>query len=118
MFFRLSLLIGLVFCCSSVALGQRATIHGLVRDQSGKAIPLVQVFEKGNRANGTASDDNGRFTLSIPGDQDILIILKSTGVNESEKTVHLKSGEIRDLEITYDPAVELDQFIIVDTRER
>ena len=56
-----------------LVLGQAKRVTGRVTDQNGNAIPLASVTVKGS-ANGVAADDNGRFTISVPGPNSVLVI--------------------------------------------
>jgi hypothetical protein len=117
MFFR-SLFTLFLLSSSFVAFSQKATLKGYVRDQAGKSVPSVLVWEKENKANGTVSNDDGFFQLSIPGDAAVTIVFKAVGSDPSEKVVMLKSGEVNEVNIVYDAGVTLDTFTIYDKRDR
>ncbi|MDE5611530.1 MAG: TonB-dependent receptor, partial [Odoribacter sp.] len=44
---------------------KRLTVKGVVKDESGETIVGASVFEEGNVTNGTVTDVNGNFTLTI-----------------------------------------------------
>jgi TonB-dependent starch-binding outer membrane protein SusC len=50
---------------------QERTVTGVVSDQDGQPLPGVSIIIKGT-TQGTVTDVNGEFTLSIPGDADAL----------------------------------------------
>ncbi|MEQ1587545.1 MAG: carboxypeptidase-like regulatory domain-containing protein, partial [Cyclobacteriaceae bacterium] len=58
----------------SVACAQQRTVTGKVSSSDdGSALPGVNVLEKGT-TNGTVTDSNGQFSLSIPSNGGILVI--------------------------------------------
>lgn len=76
----------------------KSQIKGLVKDELGDALPGASVLEKGT-SNGTQTDANGVFTISVASDQVILIIsyigyetkeINATSI--SEVTVHMKKS--------------------------
>lgn len=57
---------------SSTEAAQPITISGRVTDDSGEPLPVVTVLEKGT-TNGTVTNLEGRFTISVSGRQSILV---------------------------------------------
>ncbi|HRP33811.1 MAG TPA: SusC/RagA family TonB-linked outer membrane protein [Agriterribacter sp.] len=56
----------LLLACSTMALGQaQKTVTGVVRDDSGAALPGVSINEKGNKSVGTTTDNDGNFSISV-----------------------------------------------------
>jgi TonB-dependent starch-binding outer membrane protein SusC len=51
--------------------GQTLTIHGSVKDETGSPLPGVTVVVKGT-SNGTSTDINGNYSISVPADAKIL----------------------------------------------
>ncbi len=43
----------------------RITVKGVVCDAEGVTVPGAYIIEKGNQSNGTVSDNDGKFTLSV-----------------------------------------------------
>lgn len=74
----------LVFCfCSIVTLAQTGiTVSGLVKDEKGQALKGVSVTVKGG-TGGTATDDNGKFSLRVPG-RDATIVFSYVGYDPQE----------------------------------
>src|SRR5882762_11773482 len=61
----------LLVILSSAANSQTLLVKGKVVDETGSAIPGVNIVIK-STANGTVSDQNGEFTLNVSGDNDVL----------------------------------------------
>lgn len=61
------------FAAIAGALAQSFSVTGKVVDENGQALPGVTVLEKGSVANGTATDTDGNFTLSVPGGDATLV---------------------------------------------
>ena len=60
----LPLLLGLFLSVGAYA--QQITVKGFVKDATGLEVIGANVVEKGNAGNGTITDLNGNFTLSVP----------------------------------------------------
>jgi len=72
--FRYQKIVMLFFMLSIVhlsALAQGVTISGLIKDNNGVTMPGVTVAVKGT-STGTASDIDGRYTITVPNRQSIL----------------------------------------------
>ena len=68
-----------LFCLLFIALlatsfvnGQSKQITGVVRDKDG-SLPAVSIVEKGT-SNGTLTDENGRFKLTLRGTSNIIVV--------------------------------------------
>lgn len=95
---KLSLTALLALLVASIALGQERVVSGTVTDESGSAMPGVNVLIKGTNV-GTATDANGQYRLSVPSDQSVLVIT-FIGYRSKEVTVGQQS--------TVDVALEAD----------
>src|SRR5687768_13158458 len=51
---------------------QAITVSGTVNDETGQALPGVNVVEKGT-TNGTTTDATGRFSLNVQGESSVLV---------------------------------------------
>ena len=78
----------LLFCLllgmAATAVAQVTTLKGVVTDKSGNPLPGVTVMETGT-SNGTATDDNGAFTLRVAS-PDTPISVSSIGYSTIETT--------------------------------
>ncbi len=84
---KISTLLILLCCLSSVA-----QIKGTVKDNNGKPLPFVNIFEE-NTYNGTTSNEQGKFELNIriPGKHNI--IFQYLGYQTSKQVVDLDKTE-------------------------
>jgi hypothetical protein len=84
---KISTLLILLCCLSSVA-----QIKGIVKDNTGKPLPFVNIFEE-NTYNGTTSNEQGKFELNIriPGKHNI--IFQYLGYQTSKQVVDLDKTE-------------------------
>lgn len=70
----------------SVAFAQGRSVSGQVMDsKTGEPVPAVSVFVKGT-TTGTVTDVNGKFTLTVPGD-DAVLVFQSVGMVSQEVAV-------------------------------
>src|SRR3569832_731300 len=78
---KLSLLLGVVFLCLQQSAQQR-TITGKVIDDKGNPIQGASVLVRGTK-NGTSTQQDGSFTLSVPANA-ISLIISAVGVADQE----------------------------------
>ena len=63
---RTSLLFLLAAMISLSVSAQNVTVKGTVKDKTGETVIGASVVEKGNTGNGTITDIDGNYTLSVP----------------------------------------------------
>ncbi len=69
----------------SIASAQQKTVSGRATDANNQPVPNASVVVKGT-TNGTTTDEQGKFTLTVPNDQSILVI-SSIGLDTKEVSV-------------------------------
>ena len=79
------LLIVFSFCSSSL-LAQQKAISGIIKDVSGPVVG-ASITEKGRSTNGTSADESGRFTLTLRGTSNVLVV---SAANHQSIEVDLK----------------------------
>lgn len=70
--FRYVIILALAMCLTS-ALSAQISVQGKVKDNNGQALSGVSVVVK-NTSNGTTTDANGSFSISVPHASSILVI--------------------------------------------
>lgn len=91
---KIILFFQIIFTLLPVALyAQNTTVTGKVRDIAG-ALPGVSVVEKGFPTNGAISDVNGRFSLTLKGQSNIIILRFIGYVNQEVKVSDNKTLDI------------------------
>ncbi len=104
---RLSLSLALLLMLSSAVLAQERVVTGTVKDENGESMPGVNILVKGT-ASGTASDADGKFSISVPGD-DAVLVLTFIGYTTKEVSV----GSRTNIEESLAPdAVSLDEVVV------
>lgn len=101
---------GLVVLFQLVALigfAQTATIRGTVIDLESKPAAGTIIREKSNPSNGTAVDAFGRFSINIPAGVDIVLEFTFFGNKKEEQTFRLSPGEVKEINVMIDNAVEI-----------
>lgn len=68
---RVTLMIGIMI--ASTSLYAQKSVSGSVLDETGAAIPGVSILEK-NTTNGTTTDTEGKFSLTLRSDEPVLIV--------------------------------------------
>tara|TARA_R110002012_G_scaffold216372_4_gene387480 strand:- start:4021 stop:7080 length:3060 start_codon:yes stop_codon:yes gene_type:complete len=86
---------------------QDKVITGKIVDTSGEAMPGVTVIQKGT-ANGTASDIDGKYTLSVP--EGATLVFSFIGYSSVEKQV--SSSNVLDITLQVDES-ELEEVVVI-----
>ena len=69
---RTALLTLLVALISLSVSAQNVTVKGTVKDKTGETVIGASVVEKGNTSNGTITDIDGNYTISVPANATIV----------------------------------------------
>lgn len=86
---------------------QQRNLTGVVKDKSGETIPGANILVKGT-ANGVVTDMDGNYTISIPGNQAILVV-SFIGY----KTQEFPVGKNTSLDVILSSTVEqLDEVVV------
>jgi len=102
----LLLLLVLVLSLPLLVFSQSRQITGRITDQKGDAVPLASITVKGTNV-GTAADDNGRFSISVPGNNAVLVI---SSVNF--QTMEIRVGSSNDLAIELSGGTTLSEVTV------
>lgn len=81
------------FSITSVA-QNKATVVGQLLDDDGKAIEVANISVLGT-GYGTYSDDQGKYSLEVPAEQDIKIVFSHVNHVQQSIELNLKSGETK-----------------------
>jgi hypothetical protein len=81
------------FLCSFVfAQSNNATLKGIITDQNGKPLDMVNIALK-DYALGTSSKRDGTFILRVPAQKNIVIVFSSLGYSQVTDSIFAKSEE-------------------------
>lgn len=92
----------------NIAQQQTKKITGIVKDSEGETIIGANVREKGSNSNGTVTDIDGKFTLTVP--QGATLVFSYIGFNTQEVAVGNKS--VLNITLTNDVKA-LDEVVII-----
>ena len=105
---RAALLSFLVALISLSVSAQNVTVKGTVKDKTGETVIGASVVEKGNTGNGTITDIDGNYTLSVPAHA--TIVFSYVGMATQEVAV---KGKTR-IDITMeDDAQALEEVVVI-----
>ena len=105
---RAALLSFLVALISLSVSAQNVTVKGTVKDRTGETVIGASVVEKGNTGNGTITDIDGNYTLSVPAHA--TIVFSYVGMATQEVAV---KGKTR-IDITMeDDAQALEEVVVI-----
>lgn len=100
------LLVTLFSFCVALASAQKRTVTGTVKNDKGEVLVGASVVEKGTR-NGTTTDVNGGFSISIPPNSKLIISI--VGYNPVDVSVEGKNN----IEVTLQPeSTELTGVVV------
>ncbi|MEO6406681.1 MAG: SusC/RagA family TonB-linked outer membrane protein [Ferruginibacter sp.] len=94
------------FLIPSIALSQGRSISGKVTDQKGNPIPQASVTVRGSNI-GTSANDNGIFTISVPGNSSVLVI-SSVGY----QIIEMRVGSSNNLSVVLQDASSMSEVIV------
>jgi hypothetical protein len=94
-------------------LAQQATVKGTVLDNSRQALELATIGIKG-RTTGTQTDAQGRYSLQVPANEELTIVVRYLGFKIQERAVRLETGQELSLDFVLEP--DPQQLRQVDVR--
>lgn len=90
----------LMFTCVHInLLAQEATVKGYIYNkESKKALPDITIAVKGIPGFSN-TDSTGKFSLNVPAERDIIIVLKNIGFKEVNLKRNYKAGSVNELNV-------------------
>ncbi|MGF7139781.1 TonB-dependent receptor [Roseimarinus sediminis] len=110
------LILVVFFATSHDTFGQtsNATLFGVVRDEAGKPVEMVNVALK-NYPFGTVSNRKGEYLLRVPTGREIVVGFSSLGYELAEIKITLSSDENHEYNVTLKAKSEaLDEVVVTD----
>lgn len=101
----LSLLVTMISLSVSA---QNVTVTGTVKDKTGESVIGASVVEKGNTGNGTITDIDGNYSLSVP--SNATLVFSYVGMTTQE--VHVKGQTIVNVTMS-DDAQALEEVVVI-----
>ena len=83
-------------------------VSGVVTDKNGEPIPGANIIEKGNPTNGTITDVDGNYTLSVSGNS--VLVASYIGYNRIE--IQVKDRSVVDITLSEDTQA-LEEVVVV-----
>ena len=107
-----------ILLSSQAVLAQQGIISGIVKGTENQPLQFVNIAVKGTTAGVTTGKD-GRFELSVPANQEIVILFSYIGYEKDSITVRLKQNEQKNLDHTLQPSsTQLESIEIRDQQLR
>ena len=91
-----------------VALQTKKNIKGVVTDKNGEPRPGVNISEKGNPTNGTITDVDGNYTLSVSGNS----VLAASYIGYNRIEIQVKDRSVVDITLSEDTQA-LEEVVVV-----
>lgn len=97
---------------------QTAVLYGVVTDEQGRGVELVNVAVQGT-SFGTSTNPDGKYELEIPAGSRQLVVFSNVGFDLLKKSVNLSVGERREMNVLLKKkANTLTEFVKRDDRVR
>jgi hypothetical protein len=106
----------IVAATSAFPQSNNATLRGIIRDQDGQPLDMVNIGLK-DYPLGTSSNRDGRFLLRIPAEREVVLVFSSLGYRTFTDTLNVRPEENITLEIVM-PATDLELAEVVVTEQR
>ncbi len=100
-------LLALFLCISGTMFAQGIKVSGTVKSPDGETIPGVNVYQKDKPQKGTTTDLNGKYEISVAG-QEAILVFSSVGMATQEITV----GNQTSLDVAMKVGIQLDEFVV------
>ena len=97
----------LMFACVAMMAQSTKTVTGVILDNAGASVIAASVVEQGNTSNGVITDQDGNFTISVPGGARLVI----SSLGYATKVVEV--GNQTSLTIVLDEDTELLEETVV-----
>lgn len=94
---------------------QTAVVKGTVRDSAGALVHDAQVIYVGSTVAPTFVDANGNYSITIPANKKVTIVVHCVGFREIRKDVFVNAGEERQLNFSLSPNPTGEVIIHGDT---
>ncbi len=112
------IIILLVFALSMRAQNtQQATLKGKLTDKEGKPIDFANIFVK-NTKKGTSTNKYGEFSLKIPANKNLTIIISHLEYLSDTLTVNLKPGQVKTINKKLSTNYNIISDVVVEDKEK
>lgn len=102
----------LLCCLPPVRAQQEIRISGKVTDTLGQPIELVNVVLKDMSQKGTTTNENGAFFLSVPANQEVVLLFSCVGYVTVERKLFVRNGKNPFLLVQLEPdAIQLKPVV-------
>ncbi len=99
-------------------LAQQGTVEGIVLDSTDSPVELANVSVLGEK-KGSTTDSDGKFTLRVPAEKEITLVISFIGFSERRIPMELQEGETRTVTVTLESiSTTLPGFEVRDERLR
>lgn len=120
-FTQLIIFLGTILLTGNLCLAQpKAYLSGRITDPDGQPVMLAAVgIVNLDRPIGTATDNQGYYTLIVPAEKELKLSIQHTSFKVVEKTVKLKAGEKKTMDIRLETGiVQMDAIEVQGSRNR
>ncbi len=109
-------LIFVFFLCALSAFSQKATVFGVVTDQNGNALELVNVTVAG-LPGGTSTSADGSFELSVPAGKQIDVVASYIGFSHAIHPMTPVAGERYNIDFTLSTEAQILPDVIIEDKQ-
>lgn len=107
-----------VFIASSSSAQEFAEVFGQIRDAKNQPVSLVNIAIAG-QTGGTVTKADGSYSLKVPANREITLVISFVGFNAEKVKVSLKNGERKELSRRLtESTTQLPDFVVEDKQIR
>ncbi len=107
-----------VFISVSAFAQEFAEVYGRITDVKNQPVSLVNIAIAG-QPGGTVTKENGSFSLKVPANREITLVISFVGFNPEKVKINLKTGERKELNRRLsESTTQLPDFVVEDKQIR
>ncbi|MGC9343776.1 MAG: carboxypeptidase-like regulatory domain-containing protein, partial [Bacteroidales bacterium] len=108
----------LILGLSSAGIYAQSRLTGQILDEGGEPVFLANIAIKGVNI-GTMTNELGVFSLRVPGNENLDVVISCVGYKTQELSLELINGETREIEVVLEEDItEIDEVSVSARQER
>ncbi|MHC1775197.1 MAG: carboxypeptidase-like regulatory domain-containing protein [Lentimicrobium sp.] len=118
-YFRLLFIILVqIFITTSLVAQDFAEVYGKITDSANQPVPLVNIALAG-QPGGTVTKADGSYSLKVPANRDLSLLITFVGFNPEKVKLNLKNGERKEINRRLsESTTQLPDFVVEDKQIR
>lgn len=95
----------------------QGTLRGVVTDGRGEPLPFVNVYQKEVLSNGTTTDFDGRYELTVPSEAQLNVVFSSVGMTQMSYAIEVDQDKVFVLNVVMEEsAVMIEEGVVIEAK--